>query len=114
MMPQRDADKAPRMQRFWRRWDRARNVAPPKAKDNDEVLLQVDSSTSSDSDDDDKEARERRQQRSGGGSAVESVAERAESDRKRRESELGNHETASAATRSSGRCTKSGLVLQSK
>ena len=92
MMPQRDAVQTPQMQRFWRRWNRARKAAARKAKDNGEGPAQkmvIDSSTSSDSDDDDddKEARERRQQRSGGGTAVESVAERVESDRRRREFE---------------------------
>ena len=92
MMPQRDANQERRQQERQRREDRARESAAKKGKGTDEGSAQKTPTHSSDSDD--RRERERRRQRAGGGTAVESVAERAESDRKRREEEerIAEHE----------------------
>ena len=86
MMPQRDADKEMGLQKLRRRQHRARESAAKKGKDKGKGSAQKTPTDSSDSDD--KRERERRQQRAGGGTAVEGVAERAESDRKRRENDI--------------------------
>ena len=85
MMPQRDAEEEMDSRKWQRRQRRAQKSAAKKGRTKGKGSAQKTLTDSSDSDD--RRDRETRQQRSGGGTAVESVAERAESDRKRREDE---------------------------
>ena len=87
MMPQRDAEEEMNSQKWQRRQRRARELESGAKEGKKKGKKSAQKTLTDSSDSDDRRDRERRQQRSGGGTAVESVAERAESDRKRREDE---------------------------
>lgn len=83
---QRDLDKELLLQKGARQRPRARKAATQKGKDKGEGSAQTTIAESSDSDVK-IEGERRRQQRAGGRTASESAAERAKSDRKRREND---------------------------